>query len=248
MPKYGWLKEPPDQRDFPFKDFFRLRRVYPAKVDLRSQLPEAWQQGNLGSCVAQGGAGAWWQVEAQEAKPTYVASRLFLYYEGRVLLGTTGYDSGLYIRTIVKVLSKSGAPKESLWPYRVNQFTKKPPRSAYQDGQKHKATAYYACAGEREIRTSLADGYAVIFGFSVYESYESDATYRTGIVPMPHADEKMLGGHCQLLVGYDDAKGVYVARNSYGPGYGDKGHNYFPYDYVHNPQLACDFWSLRTTT
>ena len=45
-----------------------------------------------------------------------------------------------------------------------------------------------------------------IFGFTVYESFESDAVARTGNVPMPEGDERTLGGHAMCVVGYDNPK------------------------------------------
>lgn len=41
-------------------------------------------------------------------------------------------------------------------------------------------------------------------GIAVYESFESQEVARTGEVPMPKPDEKMLGGHAILCCGYND--------------------------------------------
>ena len=48
----------------------------------------------------------------------------------------------------------------------------------------------------------------VVFGFTVYESFESEAVAKTGRMPMPASDEKALGGHAVLCVGYDDDEQV----------------------------------------
>jgi C1A family cysteine protease len=48
-----------------------------------------------------------------------------------------------------------------------------------------------------------------------------------------------------MCVGYDDAKQVYIIRNSWGAGWGDKGYFYMSYAYMHNPDLASDFWTIR---
>jgi C1A family cysteine protease len=68
---------------------------------------------------------------------------------------------------------------------------------------------------------------------------------KTGKVPMPKKTEKMLGGHAVLAVGYDDTKKVFIVRNSWGSGWGDKGHFYMPYSYITNQDLAADFWSIE---
>jgi C1A family cysteine protease len=36
-------------------------------------------------------------------------------------------------------------------------------------------------------------------------------------MPMPSKDEKVLGGHAVLAVGYDDAQQQFIVRNSWGP-------------------------------
>jgi C1A family cysteine protease len=92
----------------------------------------------------------------------------------------------------------------------------------------------------------LADGYPFVFGFTVYDSFESSKVARTGIVPMPHSREKVAGGHCVVAVGYEDAKRVFIIRNSWGKEWGMKGYCTMPYEYLLNAQLASDFWTIRT--
>jgi len=58
--------------------------------------------------------------------------------------------------------------------------------------------------------------------FRVYESFQSREVARTGEVPMPGPDEEALGGHAVLAVGYDDATGRFLVRNSWGPGLGKR--------------------------
>ena len=95
------------------------------------------------------------------------------------------------------------------------------------------------------MRSCLSDGCPFIFGFSVYESFESDAVAATGIVPMPGKTETCLGGHAVMAVGYDDSKQWIIVRNSWGPDWGDKGYFYLPYAYITNNNLADDFWTIR---
>jgi C1A family cysteine protease len=63
---------------------------------------------------------------------------------------------------------------------------------------------------------------------------------------MPQTNEQMLGGHAVLAVGYDDAKQRFTVQNSWGTSWGDKGFFYMPYEYLTNPNLADDFWTMRT--
>jgi C1A family cysteine protease len=84
-----------------------------------------------------------------------------------------------------------------------------------------------------------------VIGFSVYDSFESDAVAKTGVMPMPGPAEKMLGGHAVLVVGYDDSEQRFIVRNSWGKGWGQAGYFTMPYAYLTEANLSDDFWTVR---
>ena len=84
-----------------------------------------------------------------------------------------------------------------------------------------------------------------MFGFTVYESFESQQVAQTGVMTMPAPKEKVVGGHAVLAVGYDDASQRFIIRNSWGPGWGQKGYFTMPYAYITESNLADDFWTIR---
>src|SRR5437879_3142522 len=43
-------------------------------------------------------------------------------------------------------------------------------------------------------------------------------------------------GHSVALIGYDEGSQRFVFRNSWGPGWGDAGYGYLPYDYLERYQ------------
>ena len=51
------------------------------------------------------------------------------------------------------------------------------------------------------MRTCLAEGFPFVFGFTVYESFESQEVARTGVVQMPQPNERSIGGHAELPLG-----------------------------------------------
>jgi C1A family cysteine protease len=67
---------------------------------------------------------------------------------------------------------------------------------------------------------------------------------RTGVVPLPGAGETALGGHAVLAVGYDDAEGRFLVRNSWGADWGQGGHFTLPYAYLTERGLSSDFWTI----
>jgi len=91
--------------------------------------------------------------------------------------------------------------------------------------------------------TCLAEGFPFVFGFTVYESFESASTASTGIVRMPKKDEKTLGGHAVMAVGYHQKKKYFLVRNSWGEGWGQAGYCLMPFAYLET--LAGDFWTIR---
>jgi C1A family cysteine protease len=94
------------------------------------------------------------------------------------------------------------------------------------------------------LKSCLAAGYPFVFGFSVYDSFESAAVAATGIVPLPDVStEELLGGHAVMACGYNDAKQVFIVRNSWGE-WGNNGYFTLPYSYMTSGDLASDFWQV----
>ena len=78
----------------------------------------------------------------------------------------------------------------------------------------------------------------------VYQSFESQQVAKTGMVSMPKPGEQFLGGHAICVVGYDDSKKCFICRNSWSSQWGIGGYFYMPYEYLTNPKLASDAWTI----
>jgi len=245
--RYGWIPDLPDSRDRMFAAPSATLGALPPRVDLRTQCPPVYDQGALGSCTANAIAGALQFDEMKQAEAdAFTPSRLFIYYNERVIEGTVDEDSGAMLRDGIKSVAKQGAPHEVLWPYRITKFRDKPSAAAYTDAAKHQALLYQRVPRTRDqMKGCLAEGYPFVFGFSVYESFESAAVARSGVVPMPSPRESLLGGHAVLAVGYDDATARFLLRNSWGGGWGQAGYGTIPYDYLLDANLSDDFWTVR---
>jgi C1A family cysteine protease len=245
---YGWLPDLPDHRDFQYAVVRHAALAQPAPplVDLRAQCPPVYDQGALGSCTANAIAGAF-QFELMKQKlPVFNPSRLFIYYNERVLEGQAKVDSGAQLRDGVKSIATLGVCDETLWPYSVSKFATKPTKSLYTKALKNKALQYTRLNNTaiNELKTCLAGGNPFVFGFTAYQSFEGDAVAKSGVLPMPSDTESVIGGHAVMAVGYDDQKKAFLVRNSWGDSWGLKGYFYMPYDYITSTNLADDFWTI----
>jgi C1A family cysteine protease len=245
--RYGWIPDLPDERDHLYAAPPAFLSALPPFIDLRANCPAIYDQGMLGSCTANAIGGAIEFDRLKQSLPDFVPSRLFIYYNERVIEGTVDEDAGAMLRDGMKSVAKQGAPHEKLWPYRIAKFRQKPSAASYTDGARHVAILYQRLVPNlNQLKGCLASGYPFVFGFSVYESFESAAVARTGQVPLPKPREALLGGHAVLTVGYDDAEGRFLMRNSWGASWGMRGYFTMPFEYLLNPNLCDDFWTVKT--
>ncbi len=243
---YGYIPDAKDHRDVRYAAPAHVVHSLPAKVDIRQQLPPVYDQGSIGSCTAQSVCAAFQYCQKKEKLFTFTPSRLFTYYVTRDIEGTTDQDSGAMIRDAIKSVNKFGICPESIWPYNPDKFTAKPTVTCYDTASRHTAVSYSQVAQDlNQIKGCLADSYPVVFGMTVYDSFESQEVANTGVLQLPGSDEKQLGGHAVLIAGYDDAQQRFIIRNSWGSDWGMNGYFTMPYDYILNPDLATDFWTVR---
>lgn len=243
--RYGWKLDFHDVRDHLFTPhWFDLLKL-PKTVDVRPNCPPIVDQGALGSCTASAIAGALQFDQMRQKEASFMPSRLFIYYNERAAENTVNSDAGASIRDGIKSVNVLGVPPESEWPYIIDQFTVKPTDKCYQDAMLHRSLSYQRVKQDvTHMKAALATGLPFVFGFTVYESFESAEVAQTGVVPMPQRGESVLGGHAVCAVGYDDAQQVFYVRNSWGAAWGLQGYFTMPYAYLQH--LASDFWVIQT--
>jgi C1A family cysteine protease len=243
---YGWVRDLPDHRDHLFLATRATLAQLPASVDLSEFCPPVYDQGHLGACTANALAAAFALALRSQRQRVFAPSRLFIYYNERVMEGTVASDAGAQLRDGIKTLNAQGVCPESLWPYQVAKFTQKPPAPAYAAADKHQLLRYeHVLQSLTQMKGCLAEGRPFVLGFAVYEGFEGPQMAKTGVGQLPGPQERRVGGHAVLCVGYDDASHCFRLRNSWGAQWGQAGYFTLPYAYLTDPGLAADFWTME---
>ena len=222
----------------------------PPVVDLRTTrlLDPVYNQGELGSCSANAFAAAFNYNLKTQNLPSLIPnpSRLFLYYNERVMENAVNDDSGAMLGDGCISLQKNGICSEKLWEYDISKFTIKPITDAYTEAAENTLVQFNAVHNLNDIKHSLAGhNLPVVMGLMLYASFEGHDVASNGIVPMPNVNtEERLGGHAVLCVGYHDPKQWLIVRNSWGDGWGDHGYFYLDYSYI-NSGLMIEAYSLQ---
>jgi C1A family cysteine protease len=243
---YGWKRGLPIFNDHHLT--LGAPVALPRSVNNYSSMPPVWDQGAQGSCTAHGNGAADCFARKRLGLPFVMPSRSFIYYNERVEEGTVNQDSGASVSEGIDVMQRYGVPPEDMCPYDGHKLmTTKPSDAVYAEALKHRAVnAGYLSQDLYTIQQALAQNYAIVFGFTVYQNFESDAVAKTGLVPMPQG--RPIGGHCVIMCGFN-SHNYAMCRNSWGTGWGDPdfpGYFWMPPAYYTNPQLAADFRVVQT--
>jgi|HubBroStandDraft_2_1064218.scaffolds.fasta_scaffold106151_1 C1A family cysteine protease len=255
----GWIPDLPDPRDLVYSAPLRVLQALPDSVDL-SPAFLVYDQGQIGSCTANALAAA---VQFDRLKngqgPDFIPSRLFIYYNERVIEGDPGNDGGAHLRDGIKTLQKQGVCPEDEWayddtpaPFEGGPFpigskpATQPTQTCYNDAANYQIVNYQQLNQNlSQLQGCLASGYPFVFGFTVFSTwYHTDPT--PTIIPIPPANDSVIGGHAVLCVGYDNSANLFKIRNSWGPNEGDHGYFYMPYAYLTSTDLADDFWVINS--
>ena len=255
--QYTLTRDTPDARDSIYSPKKQeLGRKLPTHVDLRSHCLRVQDQGSPGTCTAHAVAAALAFEQRVHRTKVITPSRLFIFYNERELTGQTSVKCVVRLRDALKAVSKSGACPESMWPYNEDArvLRLKPPKDAFEVATSYKIASYHRIPiGHlkpemflRHLKYCLAEGHPFVFGFLLYESFETEAVKKSGIMPIPDRKyEKLIGGHAVMAIGYDDRKKAVLVRNSWGTDWGIKGYFWMPYELIEDPTYAHDFWTVQ---
>lgn len=241
----GCRLEPPSPKDF---RAVPKAMALPMVVDLRPECSPVESQGQLGSCTSNAIIGAFEFQLRQTSGRMQDLSRLFVYYNARMMSGAAHIDNGATINQGMAALLAFGAPPESAWPYDTSAMATRPSEAAYEQARHNVPVEYARVDGIEHIRGALARKHPVVFASNIPQRCYDEA-YTKGEVPMPTSTEMSQfdardGTHAMLLVGYDRGGQVYHVRNSWGDGFGDRGYCRIPFDVFDTVMIPQTTWIL----
>jgi C1A family cysteine protease len=238
--RYGYIQNPPDHRDFGLSSLPMPSGPPPSSFSLKEWLGPVKDQGDEGSCTAHAGTENFEFLYRKYKGESPIFSPAFLYYQERVLDGSTTFDDeGSTGRSSCKAMNQFGVCLESEWPYVAGQYSIPPTPGQLSDALAYRSGAYHFLTTVGDMKACIASGYCFMIGFAVYESFERIGS--DGVMPVPDkVKEQVLGGHEVLCYGYSDARGMLSVLNSWGTSFGDGGTFYMPYSVAADKDILMD--------
>jgi len=250
----GVMASVPDQRDY----IFVPRTIsFPRRFTAEQHVVEWEDQGKQGACVGNGTCSSLETFTNEAGGGTIDLSRQYVYDKGRFLENRLG-QSGMHVRTAMKVVQKFGVPFEADYPYSMEESPGQDPGTEIDAlAAQHKVDRYEFVfpgssvygAFEREqkvdrVKAALLEGFRPVIAFCVTNTIFSMRGPRH-THQYQYADENnpAVGGHLMYVVGYDDDLGGFLIANSWGQSWGDYGLGLFPYAVV--DELFAESWIMR---
>ena len=198
----------------------------PASVDMSDKMPPIGNQGIQQSCVAWAVAYALKSYQEKlELGQQYLFSPSYIYNQIN-----NGMNAPTYVTDALNMLSDQGVCELSEMPYNENDWTSKPTETAKADAKKFRIDFWRQVNVQdiKEVKAQLAAGYPVIIGADVSKEFINEGYSQKADFIWKTAGTSS-GGHCMLLVGYNDQKNAFRVMNSWGKDWGDNGFSWIDY-------------------
>lgn len=219
----------------------------PQSIDWRNKDGKNWvspmmNQGGCGSCVAFAAIAT---LETQINISSFLPSLNMQLSPQHLFACGGGYCSlGWRPEPAAKFLMKQGVVDEACMPYssgasgedvRCKETCNDAPKRVFKISDYDKPTQIFK--NLNNVKKALLKG-PVVTTMTVYEDF---LTYSHGVYK--HTQGSSMGGHAVSLVGYDDTKGAFILRNSWGEDWGEKGFAYM--DYTDKSGIGNSTWSYE---
>lgn len=176
-------------------------------------------QGNCGSCVSFGTTAAVEskvRIQRGNAGLAVDLSEASLFFcIGPATSASCG--GGWYMTPAMDGCKNVGLPDEACFPYTDHQQACN--QCSDSAGRATKINGWHTIGSVADMKTWISTNGPLATCFTVYDDFFSykSGTYR-------HVTGGVAGGHCVCVVGYNDAGGFWICKNSWGTGWGEAGY------------------------
>lgn len=192
-------------------------------VDLSVTCGLARDQGPRGTCLAFAVTSAHKARRRCYYNESTALSEEYLYWACKEIDGNIGFGTSL--AAAHTALRRRGQAAAHLWPYEPERDnvdpTYRPPTGAAGDGQLRLAALSPIDLGTPAIQAELEFGSIVVLGINLWPAFYQP---KHDELTTPNAGDSLGDGHAVAIVGYDDERGAMLIRNSWGLGWGYRGH------------------------
>ncbi len=193
--------------------------VFEGSKDWRSFCSPIRDQGNCGSCTAFGTIGAWEPaMRITFAKDMDLSERDLFFCSGGFC------DLGNMMEPVLTT-AVGGIASEADCPYIPVDCACGSGKATDWTTRGAKLTSWKGVTDPAEMKT-LLDKTPLVGVMDVHESF---LHYQGGVYHSLGAEDPVVGGHCIAIVGYDEAKGAWLLRNSWGLDWGEAGYGWIQY-------------------
>jgi C1A family cysteine protease len=196
---------------------------YPSAYDLRNvggrnYITSVKNQGSCGSCVAFGAAATaegTYRRQRNDPNLNIDFSEAHLFY-CIAKSQNRNCGNGWWVAPALDAFKNPGIVDEASFPYTAGDQNCNLPGGWQQ--RVTKITNWHKITNVSQMKQWLSTKGPLAACYTVYQDFFS---YRSGIYR--HVSGARRGGHCVSCVGYNDAQGYWIMKNSWGSGFGEAG-------------------------
>jgi len=210
----------------------------PATKDLRETWWKINDQGSTGSCVGWATADSvvrWALVKAGRIDRNKLLAVRFVWMAAKETDEFTTQpttfieEDGTSLKAALDVVRKYGVVYDDILPFKTGQLYPDPAKTFYALAAQLKISSYFNLGSNLgNWRTWLATKGPILTRLDVDATWDA-ATTNKGALEV-YQPQTARGGHAVALVGY--TSNHFIVRNSWGEGWGDKGHAYASWSYA----------------
>ena len=176
-------------------------------------------------------------------------SAMWAYYIGRMADGNSELeDTGVPLSTLLKAVNRHGVVSEAAWPFRADMVSRHPPTEVVPE--KGQIEFFPIQAQRLKARLNADQPVACVVEMSdSFERFIVNSAHDHQVFRGAPPDDVSSFGHAMVLTGFipylAGKQGAYMARSSWGKGFGQCGTVYLPASFIHDPTRVEQFYVAR---